>query len=146
MPFLRSMPSCCADMTRSDLATVCALRRADAETDHSSAGVVARAGRHDIQRRRAHARRVRVAAVDHAETRDDRAARRDATGAVIEFYPQIKYVHVAAVIASGVLFFVRGLGLNLGAGWMMAAPLRYLSYTIDTVLLTAALMLATILQ
>ena len=28
----------------------------------------------------------------------------------------------------------------------MAAPLRYLSYTIDTVLLTAALMLATILH
>ena len=30
-----------------------------------------------------------------------------------------------------------------GARWPMAAPLRYLSYTIDTVLLTAALMLAT---
>jgi uncharacterized membrane protein SirB2 len=29
---------------------------------------------------------------------------------------------------------------------MMAAPLRYLSYTIDTVLLTAALMLVTILH
>jgi uncharacterized membrane protein SirB2 len=28
----------------------------------------------------------------------------------------------------------------------MAAPLRYLSYTIDTILLTAALMLATILH
>jgi uncharacterized membrane protein SirB2 len=65
---------------------------------------------------------------------------------MIEFYPQIKWVHVAAVIASGVLFFVRGWGLNLGANWMMAAPLRYLSYTIDTVLLTAALMLVTILH
>jgi len=65
---------------------------------------------------------------------------------MIEFYPQIKWVHVAAVIASGVLFFVRGLALNLGARWTMAAPLRYLSYSIDTVLLTAALMLATILH
>lgn len=65
---------------------------------------------------------------------------------MIELYPQIKWVHVAAVIASGVLFFVRGLGVNLGASWMMAAPLRYLSYTIDTVLLTAALMLATLLH
>lgn len=65
---------------------------------------------------------------------------------MIEFYPQIKWVHVAAVIASGVLFFVRGLALNLGARWTMAAPLRYLSYTIDTTLLTAALMLATILH
>ncbi|MEO8063545.1 MAG: SirB2 family protein [Pseudomonadota bacterium] len=65
---------------------------------------------------------------------------------MIEFYPQIKGVHVAAVIASGVLFFVRGLGLNVGLKWMMAAPLRYLSYGIDTVLLTAALMLATLLH
>jgi uncharacterized membrane protein SirB2 len=65
---------------------------------------------------------------------------------LIEFYPQIKWVHVAAVIASGVLFFVRGLALNLGARWTMAAPLRYLSYSVDTTLLTAALMLATILH
>ncbi|MEO8018838.1 MAG: SirB2 family protein [Pseudomonadota bacterium] len=65
---------------------------------------------------------------------------------MIEFYPQIKWAHVAAVIASGVLFFVRGLGVNAGLKWMMAAPLRYLSYSIDTVLLTAALMLATILH
>ena len=65
---------------------------------------------------------------------------------MIEFYPQIKWVHVAAVLASGVLFFVRGLALNLGARWTMAAPLRYLSYSVDTVLLTAALMLATILH
>lgn len=63
-----------------------------------------------------------------------------------EFYPQIKWVHVAAVSASGVLFFLRGLGLNLGLKWMMAAPLRYLSYSVDSVLLTAALMLATILH
>jgi len=33
-----------------------------------------------------------------------------------------------------------------GGRWYMAAPLRYLSYTIDSVLLTAALMLATILH
>lgn len=65
---------------------------------------------------------------------------------MIEFYPQIKWVHVAAVIASGSLFFLRGLALNAGARWAMAAPLRYLSYTIDTVLLTAAMMLATILH
>jgi uncharacterized membrane protein SirB2 len=65
---------------------------------------------------------------------------------MIEFYPDIKWVHVAAVIASGTLFAVRGLALNLGASWPMAGPVRYLSYTIDTVLLTAALMLATILH
>jgi uncharacterized membrane protein SirB2 len=65
---------------------------------------------------------------------------------MIELYPQIKWAHVAAVSASGVLFFLRGLLANLGARWAMAAPLRYLSYTIDTVLLTAALMLVTILH
>ena len=65
---------------------------------------------------------------------------------MIEFYPQIKTVHIAAVIASGSLFLLRGAAVQLGAKWPMAAPLRYLSYSIDTVLLTAALMLATILQ
>jgi uncharacterized membrane protein SirB2 len=65
---------------------------------------------------------------------------------MIDFYPQIKLVHIIAVLASGGLFLLRGLAVNLGARWAMAAPLRYLSYTIDTVLLTAALMLATILH
>jgi uncharacterized membrane protein SirB2 len=65
---------------------------------------------------------------------------------MIEFYPQIKTVHVAAVIASGMLFLLRGFAVQLGAKWAMAAPLRYLSYSIDTVLLTAALMLVTILH
>ena len=65
---------------------------------------------------------------------------------MIEFYPQIRLVHIAAVAASGALFFMRGAAVQLGAQWAMAAPLRYLSYSIDTVLLTAALMLATILH
>ena len=65
---------------------------------------------------------------------------------MIEFYPQIKWVHVAAVIASGSLFALRGAGVLAGARWPMWAPLRYLTYTIDTVLLTAALMLATVLR
>ena len=65
---------------------------------------------------------------------------------MIHFYPQIKLVHIVAVLASGGLFFLRGLAFHLGGKWAMAAPLRYLSYTIDTVLLTAALMLATILH
>ena len=65
---------------------------------------------------------------------------------MIEFYPEIKWVHVAAVICSGLLFALRGAALLAGARWAMAAPLRYLSYLIDTTLLTAALMLATILR
>ena len=65
---------------------------------------------------------------------------------MLEFYPQIRAVHIAAVMASGSLFLLRGAAVQLGATWAMAAPLRYLSYSIDTVLLTAALMLATILH
>jgi uncharacterized membrane protein SirB2 len=65
---------------------------------------------------------------------------------MIELYPHIKWVHVAAVIASGSLFALRGMAQILGARWTMAAPLRFLSYGIDTTLLTAALMLATILH
>src|SRR3546814_8288233 len=65
---------------------------------------------------------------------------------MIEFYPEVRLVHIWAVIASGTLFALRGLALNLGAAWPKAAPLRRLSYTIDTVLLIAALMLMTLVQ
>jgi uncharacterized membrane protein SirB2 len=64
---------------------------------------------------------------------------------MIEFYPQILSVHVLAITLSGCLFALRGLGMLAGARWPRAAPLRYLSYSIDTILLTAALMLVTIL-
>lgn len=65
---------------------------------------------------------------------------------MIEFYPEIRLVHIAAVLASGGLFLMRGAMHIAGARWASAAPLRYLSYTVDTVLLTAALMLMTIVQ
>jgi uncharacterized membrane protein SirB2 len=65
---------------------------------------------------------------------------------MIEFYPEIRLVHVYAVLASGGLFLLRGIVLFAGGQWATAAPLRYLSYTIDTVLLTAALMLMTVLK
>jgi uncharacterized membrane protein SirB2 len=66
---------------------------------------------------------------------------------VEEFYPQIRMVHIGAVMASGSLFLTRGLALNVfGQSWAMAAPLRWTSYAIDTVLLTAALMLMTLIR
>ena len=69
----------------------------------------------------------------------------DAAG-LIAFYPQIKWVHIATVCASGSLFALRGALVQAGIPrWAMASPVRYLSYTIDTILLTAALMLLTIL-
>lgn len=63
-----------------------------------------------------------------------------------EYYLEIRLVHIWAVVASGSLFFVRGIAIATGRDWGRAAPLRYLSYSIDTVLLTAALMLVAILH
>ena len=65
---------------------------------------------------------------------------------MIEFYAQIKWVHIITVLCSGSLFLLRGLLMQAGKSTIaMAAPVRYLSYSIDTILLTAALMLLTIL-
>lgn len=64
---------------------------------------------------------------------------------MIDFYPQIKQFHVFAALLSGALFALRGAFVLGGAVWPMHAPLRWLSYAIDTALLTAALMLLTIL-
>ncbi len=65
---------------------------------------------------------------------------------VIEFYPQIKWLHIATVMASGALFALRFVRAAERVSLADGAPLRYLSYTIDTALLTAALMLVTMLQ
>jgi uncharacterized membrane protein SirB2 len=53
----------------------------------------------------------------------------------VEFYPQLRLVHFVAVIASGSLFLLRGVLVQAGYRLAMAAPMRYLSYFIDTVLL-----------
>lgn len=65
---------------------------------------------------------------------------------MIIFYPQIKLVHILCVIISGGLFAVRGLLVLGGSAHGNHALLRYLSYAIDTTLLTAALMLTVILH
>ena len=64
---------------------------------------------------------------------------------MIEFYPQIKHAHIGLALLSGGVFALRGALLLAGLRWPDAAPVRYLSYTIDTALLTAAMMLLTIL-
>lgn len=64
-----------------------------------------------------------------------------------DFYLQIRWIHIGSVIASGALFALRGAALNLfGAGWTKAIGVRVTSWIIDTVLLTAALMLMTIVR
>jgi uncharacterized membrane protein SirB2 len=64
---------------------------------------------------------------------------------MIEFYPQIKLFHMTVAILSGTLFALRGGFALAGADWPRALPVKWLSYAIDTALLTAALMLLTIL-
>ncbi|MBP6798746.1 MAG: SirB2 family protein [Luteimonas sp.] len=64
---------------------------------------------------------------------------------MIEFYPQIKHAHIGLALLSGGVFALRGALLLAGLRWPDAAAVRYLSYTIDTALLTAAMMLLTIL-
>jgi uncharacterized membrane protein SirB2 len=64
---------------------------------------------------------------------------------MMEFYPQVRAVHVLAALLSGSLFALRGACVIAGMRWPRAAPVRYLSYAIDTTLLTAALMLVAML-
>jgi uncharacterized membrane protein SirB2 len=65
---------------------------------------------------------------------------------MIEYYAEIRQAHIAAAVASGSLFFLRGFLVRTGRSEWALAPLpRYLSYAIDTALLTAALMLISIL-
>ncbi len=65
---------------------------------------------------------------------------------MIEFYPQVKWLHVGTVVLSGALFFTRGLMVLARSPRANHALLRYASYTIDTTLLAAALALAAMLH
>ncbi len=64
---------------------------------------------------------------------------------MVEFYPQIKQFHIFVALLSGAIFAVRGAFVLAGARWPQALPVKWLSYAVDTALLTAALMLLTIL-
>jgi len=61
-------------------------------------------------------------------------------------YLPIKHAHIGLVVASGLLFAVRGAAVQAGQGWAMRAPWRRLSYAIDTVLLAAGASLWAVLQ
>jgi uncharacterized membrane protein SirB2 len=63
-----------------------------------------------------------------------------------EYYPAIRLLHMTAASVSGALFVLRGVGMWLGSSVGMRAPIRYLSYAIDTVLLSAAVLLAAMLH
>jgi uncharacterized membrane protein SirB2 len=61
-------------------------------------------------------------------------------------YPQIKLIHILAVILSGSLFALRGALTLAGSRLAQHSVPRRLAYAIDTVLLAAALMLTTIVH
>lgn len=62
------------------------------------------------------------------------------------FYLEIKLVHIGLVLASGVLFALRGLLLQLGQRWVLAPSIRRASIVLDTLLLLSALLLLAILR
>ena len=64
---------------------------------------------------------------------------------MIEFYPQIKMIHVFLALSSGAIFALRGAGVLANMRWPHWLVVRWTSYAVDTSLLTAALMLLTIL-
>lgn len=64
---------------------------------------------------------------------------------MMEFYPQVKWTHVHAVLCSGAFFALRGGAALLGARWPRHWLPKYASYAIDTVLLTSATMLFSML-
>jgi uncharacterized membrane protein SirB2 len=65
---------------------------------------------------------------------------------MIDAYPGIRQLHVVSAVASGGLFLVRGLAVQLRRpDWALAPAPRYLSYAVDTTLLAAALALVAIL-
>ena len=62
-----------------------------------------------------------------------------------EYYPTLKALHVALVLASGALFMARGAGVLASATWPMTRPARVTSYVIDTGLLAAGIALLALL-
>jgi uncharacterized membrane protein SirB2 len=62
------------------------------------------------------------------------------------YYLAIRHVHIGCVVASGLLFALRGALALAGKPAARHWSLRGLSWTIDTTLLTAALLLTTIVH
>ncbi len=64
---------------------------------------------------------------------------------MLEFYPQIKSIHVSLVLMSVALFAVRAGFALAGMRWPRHAIVRWTAYTVDTMLVTSAAMLLTVL-
>ena len=64
---------------------------------------------------------------------------------MIEFYPQIHWVHVTAIVLSGAWMVLRGAALLAGMTWPREGLAWSVSLAIDGTVLTAAAMLLSIL-
>ncbi len=62
------------------------------------------------------------------------------------YYGDIKWLHIGCVLASGSLFSLRGCLMLCGSRFANHATLARLSYVIDTMLLTAAVLLTIIIH
>jgi len=65
---------------------------------------------------------------------------------MIEFYLPLRHLHIACAIFSISLFTLRGALMLAESPWQRNSVLRYLPHGVDTVLLTSALMLTTIIH
>lgn len=65
---------------------------------------------------------------------------------MLEYYGEVRALHIFAVVLSGSLFFFRGIGLLLQQSWPKVTGLRYTTYAVDSVLLMAAVMLMVMLR
>ena len=62
------------------------------------------------------------------------------------WYLQLRHAHITFAILSVAIFTVRGLLMLASSRHVNSPWLKYTSYTIDTLLLTAALMLTTVIH
>jgi len=65
---------------------------------------------------------------------------------VLDYYAQIKLLHIACVVLSGSLFALRGVLMLTGSPYANHILVARLSYVIDTTLLGSALTLTTIIH
>ena len=63
-----------------------------------------------------------------------------------EYYLVLRNVHIACAILTIMLFVLRGSLMLANSAWQQNVVLRYLPHAVDTVLLTTALMLTTVIR
>jgi uncharacterized membrane protein SirB2 len=63
-----------------------------------------------------------------------------------EYYLILRSVHIACAILTITLFVLRGTLMLANSPWQQNVVLRYLPHAVDTVLLTTALMLTTVIH